>query len=38
MIFGEDVGKIGDVNQGTEGLQKKYGPDGTDYYRMARIY
>ncbi|SVE03870.1 uncharacterized protein METZ01_LOCUS456724, partial [marine metagenome] len=25
MIFGEDVGKIGDVNQGTEGLQKKYG-------------
>jgi len=25
LIFGEDVGKIGDVNQGTEGLQKKYG-------------
>lgn len=24
LIFGEDVGKIGDVNQGTEGLQKKY--------------
>ena len=22
----------------TEGLQKKYGPDGTDYLRMARIY
>ena len=21
-----------------EGLQKKYGPDGTDYLRMARIY
>ena len=27
LIFGEDVGKIGDVNQGTEGLQKKYGED-----------
>ena len=25
LIFGEDVGKIGDVNQGTEGLQEKYG-------------
>ena len=25
LIFGEDVGKIGDVNQGVEGLQKKYG-------------
>ncbi|WP_238784214.1 alpha-ketoacid dehydrogenase subunit alpha/beta [Blattabacterium cuenoti] len=25
LIFGEDVGKIGDVNQGLEGLQKKYG-------------
>jgi len=25
MIFGEDVGYIGDVNQGLEGLQKKYG-------------
>ena len=24
-IFGEDVGKIGDVNQGLEGLQNKYG-------------
>jgi pyruvate/2-oxoglutarate/acetoin dehydrogenase E1 component/TPP-dependent pyruvate/acetoin dehydrogenase alpha subunit len=24
-IFGEDCGKIGDVNQGLEGLQKKYG-------------
>ena len=23
LIFGEDVGKIGDVNQGLEGLQKK---------------
>ena len=22
----------------TEGLMKKYGPDGTDYLRMARIY
>jgi len=25
FIFGEDCGKIGDVNQGLEGLQKKYG-------------
>ncbi|WP_185855660.1 alpha-ketoacid dehydrogenase subunit alpha/beta [Blattabacterium cuenoti] len=25
IIFGEDVGKMGDVNQGLEGLQKKYG-------------
>ncbi|WP_185882661.1 alpha-ketoacid dehydrogenase subunit alpha/beta [Blattabacterium cuenoti] len=25
FIFGEDVGKIGDVNQGLEGLQQKYG-------------
>lgn len=25
VIFGEDAGKIGDVNQGLEGLQKKYG-------------
>ena len=25
MIFGEDVGKIGDVNQGLEGLQKIHG-------------
>lgn len=25
MIFGEDSGFIGDVNQGLEGLQKKYG-------------
>ncbi|WP_341654642.1 thiamine pyrophosphate-dependent enzyme [Blattabacterium cuenoti] len=25
LIFGEDVGKIGDVNHGLEGLQKKYG-------------
>ncbi|XOD67831.1 MAG: thiamine pyrophosphate-dependent enzyme [Flavobacteriales bacterium Tduv] len=25
LIFGEDVGKIGDVNQGLEGLQIKYG-------------
>ncbi|WP_273566967.1 alpha-ketoacid dehydrogenase subunit alpha/beta [Maribacter halichondriae] len=25
MIFGEDSGKIGDVNQGLEGLQNKYG-------------
>ena len=25
LFFGEDVGKIGDVNQGLEGLQKKYG-------------
>jgi len=27
LIFGEDVGKIGGVNQTYEGLQKKYGPD-----------
>ena len=25
LIFGEDIGTIGDVNQGLEGLQKKYG-------------
>ncbi len=25
LIFGEDVGVIGDVNQGLEGMQKKYG-------------
>ena len=25
MIFGEDVGKIGGVNQGVEGLQDKFG-------------
>lgn len=25
LIFGEDCGTIGDVNQGLEGLQKKYG-------------
>jgi len=25
LIFGEDAGNIGDVNQGLEGLQKKYG-------------
>ena len=25
MIFGEDSGKIGDVNQGLEGMQAKYG-------------
>lgn len=25
MIFGEDAGKIGDVNQGLEGLQEKHG-------------
>ena len=25
-IFGEDVGKLGDVNQGCLGLQDKYGP------------
>ncbi|AWX46235.1 Transketolase [Flagellimonas maritima] len=30
LIFGEDTGNIGDVNQGLEGLQKKYGP-----YRIA---
>ena len=27
LIFGEDSGKIGDVNQGLEGLQDKYGID-----------
>ncbi|WP_340063351.1 alpha-ketoacid dehydrogenase subunit alpha/beta [Ascidiimonas aurantiaca] len=26
LIFGEDSGHIGDVNQGLEGLQEKYGP------------
>lgn len=26
LVFGEDTGAIGDVNQGLEGLQKKYGP------------
>ena len=26
LYFGEDSGAIGDVNQGLEGLQKKYGP------------
>ena len=26
IIFGEDVGKLGDVNQGCLGLQDKYGP------------
>ncbi len=25
LVFGEDIGKIGDVNQGLEGLQKKHG-------------
>jgi pyruvate/2-oxoglutarate/acetoin dehydrogenase E1 component/TPP-dependent pyruvate/acetoin dehydrogenase alpha subunit len=25
LVFGEDTGKIGDVNQGLEGLQNKYG-------------
>ncbi|MDA9588295.1 thiamine pyrophosphate-dependent enzyme [Flavobacteriaceae bacterium] len=25
LMFGEDVGKIGDVNQGMQGLQKKFG-------------
>ena len=30
LIFGEDAGKIGDVNQGLEGLQDKYGE-----YRIA---
>ena len=27
LIFGEDSGKIGDVNQGLEGLQEKYGEE-----------
>lgn len=26
LVFGEDSGNIGDVNQGLEGLQEKYGP------------
>lgn len=26
VIFGEDVGKLGDVNQGTAGLQAEFGP------------
>ncbi len=26
VAFGEDVGKLGDVNQGMTGLQEKYGP------------
>ncbi len=30
LVFGEDSGAIGDVNQGLEGLQKKYGE-----YRVA---
>ncbi|TAI48925.1 alpha-ketoacid dehydrogenase subunit alpha/beta [Flagellimonas allohymeniacidonis] len=30
LVFGEDTGNIGDVNQGLEGLQEKYGP-----YRIA---
>ncbi len=30
LIFGEDTGNIGDVNQGLEGLQEKYGE-----YRVA---
>ena len=25
LVFGEDAGKIGDVNQGLEGMQEKYG-------------
>ena len=27
LVFGEDSGKIGDVNQGLEGLQEVFGPD-----------
>ena len=27
LVFGEDIGKIGDVNQGLEGLQSIYGVD-----------
>ncbi len=27
LVFGEDVGKLGDVNQGLENLQKKYGEE-----------
>ena len=30
IIFGEDTGKIGDVNQGLEGMQIKYGTDRVD--------
>jgi pyruvate/2-oxoglutarate/acetoin dehydrogenase E1 component len=25
LVFGEDAGNIGDVNQGLEGMQEKYG-------------
>ena len=32
LIFGEDSGNIGDVNQGLEGLQEKYGE-----YRIADV-
>ena len=27
ILFGEDVGKIGDVNKGAEGLQMDFGSD-----------
>ena len=30
IVFGEDTGKIGDVNQGLEGMQIKYGTDRID--------
>ena len=30
IVFGEDTGKIGDVNQGLEGMQIKYGSDRID--------
>ena len=30
IIFGEDTGKIGDVNQGLEGMQLKHGKDKVD--------
>jgi pyruvate/2-oxoglutarate/acetoin dehydrogenase E1 component/TPP-dependent pyruvate/acetoin dehydrogenase alpha subunit len=32
LIFGEDAGNIGDVNQGLEGMQEKYGE-----YRVADV-
>jgi len=36
VIFGEDTGKIGDVNKSLEGLQAKYGRDGTSGFSAHR--
>ena len=38
IVFGLGVDDPKAIFGTTEGLQKKYGPDGTDYLRMARIY